>query len=228
MEFLREQIDFASVENKIVMESIGEGKKEKTYWLNGIHCQCEKKNQNGRIYPKPIMEREIKKLNETKIKQNRFISELGHPADMEIHFDKISHNTTKLVLEGNDGIGHSKILSTPSGLIARVLMDDGILLGMSTRGIGTLKESVVQSDFNLGFIDIVTDPSCPDAWVQTVMEAKREWVIENGILLEKDISEAEKEVDKIIVEHSFSKEDKQAAFIKLFGDVINKIQRKHV
>ena len=228
MEFLREQVDFASVENKIVMESVGEGKQVKTYWLNGIHCQCDKKNQNGRIYPKPIMEREIKRLNEVKIKTNRFISELGHPADLELHFDKVSHNTTSLILEGYDGIGRSKVLNTPSGLIAKVLMDDGVPLGMSTRGIGTLKESVVQSDFRMEFIDIVTDPSCPDAWVQTVMESKKEWVIENGILLEKDISDAEKELDKIIVEHKFSAEDKAAAFLKLFQDTMNKIKGKHL
>jgi hypothetical protein len=228
MEFLREQVDFASIENKIITEAIGEGKTAKAYWLNGIHLQCEKKNQNGRIYPKPIIEREIKKLYETKIKDNRFISQLGHPSDMELNFEKVSHNTVSLTLEGNDGFGKSKVLNTPCGLIAKALMDDGIRLGMSTRGIGTLKESIVQSDFNLGFIDIVSDPSCPDAWVQTVMEAKREWVIENGILLEKDMIDAEKEVDKIIVEHSFSKEDKQAAFIKLFGDVMNNIKRKHL
>ena len=99
---------------------------------------------------------------------------------------------------------------------------------MSTRGVGTLKESVVQADFNMGFIDIVTDPSCADAWVQSLVESKREWVIENGILTERAIEEAEKEVDKIIVECRYSVEDKSAAFLKLFNDTMMKIKGKHI
>ena len=227
MEFLREEIDPSNFKNEIIEESVGE-QKVKTYWLSGIHCQCEKKNQNGRIYPKPIIEREIKKLNDTKIKHNRFLSELSHPDSNELHFDRVSHITTSLVLEGNDGIGKSKILNTPCGLIVKVLMDDGVSLGMSTRGVGTLKESIVQNDYNLSFIDIVSDPSCADAWVSSVMESKKEWVLENGILTEKEFVQAEKEIDNIIVECKFSVEDKQAAFTKLFNEVLANIKNKYV
>ena len=146
----------------------------------------------------------------------------------ELNFDRVSHITTSLVLEGNDGIGRSKILNTPCGLIVKVLMDDGVSLGMSTRGVGSLKESIVQNDYNLSFIDIVSDPSCADAWVSSVMESKKEWVLENGILTEKDFSQAEQEIDKIIVEHKFSIEDKQAAFTKLFNEVLANIKKKYV
>jgi hypothetical protein len=130
-------------------------------------------------------------------------------------------------VEGNIAMGKSLVLDTPMGKIAKALIDGGVKMGISSRGVGTLKESIVQNDFMVSAIDLVSDPSAPSAFMTAVMEGKKEWVFENGILTEKELQETQQEVNKIIIEHQFSIEDRQAAFMKLFGDVMQSLRTKH-
>jgi hypothetical protein len=164
----------------------------------------------------------------SKIAQNRFLGELNHPNTIEINLDRVSHMTTSLIMEGNDVIGRSKILDTPMGLICKALIDGGVKLGVSSRGVGTLKESIVQSDFSLAAIDIVSEPSAPSALMDGILESKKEWVLENGILTEKEYQEVTEQVEKVIIENQFSKEDRAAAFLKLFNETLIKIRTKHI
>jgi hypothetical protein len=226
MILLREEVDFSCIKNEIILESIGEGKAVKNYWLNGIHMQSEIENGNKRRYPHQIIAREIKKIMEGKIAQSRFVGELNHPNTIEINLDRVSHLTTSLIMEGNDVMGRSKILDTPMGLICKALIDGGVKLGVSSRGVGTLKESVVQSDFSLAAIDIVSEPSAPSALMDGILESKKEWVLENGILTEKEYVDTIAQVEKVIIENQFSKEDRGAAFLKLFQETLNKIKTK--
>lgn len=225
IELLREEIDFQSITNDIVTESISEGKSIKNFYLSGVHLQSEIKNQNGRIYPRGVIEREVNRINESKIKQNRFVGQLNHPEDLEINLERVSHLTTVLKMEGNDVYGKSKLLDTPLGLIAKKLVEGGVKLGVSSRGAGTLKNSIVQNDYNLLCVDIVSDPSCSSAWVDPLYESK-EWIMENGLLTEKQFDDSRKELDKIIVECKFSIEDKRAAFLNLFQKTLREIGSK--
>lgn len=226
-ELIIETMDMDSVVNQIVTESVN-NQQIKNYYLSGIHLQSEVKNGNGRIYPRTIIEREVKRLTEGKIKQNRLIGELEHPNSCSINLERVSHITKELRLEGNDVYGKSMLLDTPMGKIAKSLIDGGVKLGVSSRGVGTLKESIVQNDFALHCIDIVADPSAPQAFVNGILESKKEWVMENGILTEKELETTLKQVDQIIIENQFSVDDRKAAFLKLFNDSLAKIQNKFV
>jgi hypothetical protein len=226
-EILREAIDFASVENEILEES-DNGKSVKQYFIKGPFLQAEVKNGNSRIYPLSILEREVLSINESKIKNNRCIGELGHPPTIEINLDRVSHLIKELKMEGNYGIGKALMVDTPMGKIGKSLIDAGVKLGVSTRGVGTLKNQIVQNDYRLITVDVVSDPSAPDAWMEAVFESNREWVIENGILTEKELKQVIVNADKIVVEHKFTKEEKAAAFIKLFTETMNTIKGKHI
>jgi hypothetical protein len=154
--------------------------------------QAEQKNRNNRSYPKHIMEREVNRYVDEHIKQNRAYGELGHPSGPTINLERVSHMIKELREDGNNYIGRAKIMDTPYGNIVKNLMDEGARLGVSTRGMGSLKERngcmEVQDDFHLATAaDIVADPSAPDAFVHGVMEGK-EWVWDNGILKEVDIA----------------------------------------
>lgn len=211
--------DLLCIENQI-FEDTG---KKKQFFIEGIFAQSEKKNGNGRSYPKRILETQVNKLSE-KIQQNRLIGELDHPQTAEINLNRVSHLIKELKMDGNDCTGRAMIIvDTPCGLIAKALMESGVKLGVSTRGLGTVKNGVVQSDFILRTIDIVADPSAPDAFISAIIESKTEWVLENGILVEKDIENIIKDADSISLEHKFSKEEKTAAFMNLFQDMIKKI-----
>ena len=225
MELLREVIDFQSITNEIISENVGEGKSIKNIYLSGVHMQSEKKNQNGRVYPRQVIEREVKRINESKIKQSRFVGELNHPESLEVNLERVSHLTSVLRMEGNDVYGKSKLLDTPLGLVAKKLVEGGVKLGVSSRGAGTLRESIVQNDFSLVCVDIVSDPSCSDAWVDPLLENKA-WVMENGILTEKQYDASLKVLDNIILECKFSLDDKKAAFLKLFQDTLANIGSK--
>lgn len=225
-ELIIEHIDFDSLSCEFITETVN-GMPKKNMYITGPHLDSEVKNGNGRMYPRAIIEREIKRLNETKIKQNRLMGELNHPNNVEINLERVSHLTKELRLEGNIGFGKSMLLDTPMGKIAQALGEGGVKLGVSSRGVGTLKESVVQNDYNLVCIDIVSDPSGPNCFVDNILESKKEWVFENGILTEKQLEETLQEVNKIIVETQFSKEDRQAALLKMFQDAMRKIALKH-
>lgn len=225
MELLIEEIDFQSITNEVISESISEGKMIKNLYLSGPHLQAVDKNQNERSYPYPVVEREVNKVNEMYIKNNRFLGELNHPNDLEINLERVSHMTTVLKMDGNIAYGKSKVLDTPLGLIAKKICEGGAKLGVSSRGAGTLKNGIVQNDYSLKCVDIVSDPSGQKCFVEGIMESK-EWVMENGILTEKQYDESRKALDKIIVECKFSIEDKRAAFLNLFQKTLQQIGKK--
>jgi hypothetical protein len=146
----------------------------KNTFIEGIFMQAEQPNRNGRIYRKPILEKEVDRYQQF-IKEKRALGELGHPANPSINLDKVSHLITNLRFEGNNVIGRAKILDTPMGKIAKNFVEEGVRLGVSSRGLGSLKlnkEGVneVQDDFHLATVDIVADPSAPQAFVQGIME----------------------------------------------------------
>lgn len=219
MEIIREEVDLQDVTNEIIEESAGMSK-TKNFYISGPFVQAEVVNGNRRSYPRAIIEREVEAHIKTKIAQNRALGELGHPPTSELNLDRVSHLIKELKMEGNTAFGKAQVLDTPCGQIVKKLMEANVKLGVSTRGVGSLKNGIVQNDYRLICVDVVADPSGPECFVQGVMEGK-EWVFENGILIEKEIQE---EVDQIIVETKFSLADKQAAFMKLFQDSIQKLR----
>jgi len=165
----------------------------KTLYIQGPFLVAETKNKNGRFYPVDTMKREVDRYNEEYVVKNRAFGELGHPDSPSINLDRVSHLITNLKQEGNQWVGKAKILETPMGKIAKSLMEGGAMLGVSSRGMGSLKEvngtNVVQDDYYLATAaDIVADPSAPGAFVSGIMEGK-EWVWDNGKVKEIDINE---------------------------------------
>ena len=180
----------------VIVEENENGKKD--YFIEGIFMQSEIKNRNGRIYPKEVIQKEVKRYNKEFVEQDRAFGELGHPEGPTINLDKVSHMITKLEEDGNNFVGRAKILSTPNGQIVKNLIDDGAKLGVSSRGLGSLESKgnaqYVKDDFQLATAgDIVADPSAPEAFVEGIMEGV-EWVYESGILKAKDIDEMQKEL----------------------------------
>ena len=173
-------------------------KGEKDYYIEGIFMQSEIKNRNGRIYPKQVIQEEVKRYNKEFVEKSRAFGELGHPEGPTINLDKVSHLITKLEEDGNNYVGRAKILSTPNGQIVKNLIDDGAKLGVSSRGLGSLESKgnaqYVKDDFQLATAgDIVADPSAPEAFVEGIMEGV-EWVMENGILKAVEVEEMQKEL----------------------------------
>jgi hypothetical protein len=170
---------------------------EKKYVIEGVFAQTDKKNRNGRVYPKPIMEKAVKQYVDTQVSKNRAVGELNHPEGPTVNLDKVSHLITDLKFEGNDVVGKAQILDTPMGKIVKGLLDGGVQLGVSTRGMGSLEQQngamVVKDDFMLSTIDIVQDPSAPDAFVNGIMEGV-DWVWDNGVLKPQVIEQMETEI----------------------------------
>ena len=194
MKLISEFNDYAV--EPVIVESNESGKKD--YFIEGIFMQSEIKNRNGRIYPKEVIQKEVKRYNKEFVEQDRAFGELGHPEGPTINLDKVSHMITKLEEDGNNFVGRAKILSTPNGQIVKNLIDDGAKLGVSSRGLGSLESKgnaqYVKDDFQLATAgDIVADPSAPEAFVEGIMEGV-EWVYESGILKAKDIDEMQKEM----------------------------------
>jgi len=162
----------------------------KNYFIEGIFMQSEKKNRNGRVYPRKVLLDEVKRYNKSYVKSNRAMGELGHPDGPTVNLERVSHIIKELKVEGDNVKGKAKILETPYGKIVKNLMDEGAKLGVSSRGMGSLKQkngvNEVQDDFMLSAVDIVADPSAPDAFVNGIMEGK-EWVWDNGVIRSKDI-----------------------------------------
>jgi len=172
---------------------------KKRQFIEGVFLQAEVKNRNGRMYPVKTLAREVAKYDESYIQKGRALGELGHPDGPSINLDRVSHRIVSLKQEGNNFIGKAQILETPMGRIAKNLLDEGVKLGVSSRGMGSLikKEgcNVVADDFMLATAaDIVADPSAPDAFVDGIMEGK-EWVWDNGILKESAVAEIKDEID---------------------------------
>jgi hypothetical protein len=193
MKLIREEIESAKV-------TITEGKDgKKRHFIEGVFLQGAIKNRNGRMYPVQTLAREVDKYNEQYIKKGRALGELGHPDGPTINLDRVSHLITSLTNEGNNFIGKARILDTPMGNIAKNLLDEGVKLGVSSRGLGTIKEEngmkVVMDDFMLATAaDIVADPSAPDAFVDGIMEGK-EWVYAGGAIHEQTIETIKRRID---------------------------------
>ena len=167
----------------LIEESEG---KPKSYFIEGVFMQAEKKNRNGRLYPKDTLMKEVSRYGKELVKNKRAMGELGHPEGPSLNLERVSHIITELKESDNNIIGKAKILDTPYGKIVKNLIDEGAKLGVSSRGMGSLKKkdngtNIVQEDFMLAAVDIVADPSAPDAFVNGIMEGK-EWIWENGIL----------------------------------------------
>lgn len=168
------------VDVRYIVEEVN-GKQER--YIEGIFMQAEKQNRNGRVYPRHVLSKEVERYNKDYVNKNRAFGELGHPDSPTINLDRVSHMITSLRSDGNNFIGKAKILDTPNGKIVKSLLDGGASLGVSTRGVGSLKPAngfqLVQDDFHLATAaDIVADPSAPDAFVQGIME-NAEWVLTN-------------------------------------------------
>lgn len=197
---------------------------KKDLFIKGPFMQAEQQNRNGRVYKLPILEREVARYNDEYVKQNRALGELGHPNGPTINLDRVSHKIVELTQDGNNFIGKAKILETPMGVITKNLLESGVRLGVSTRGMGSLKEvngiMEVQDDFFLATAaDIVADPSAPDAFVQGIMEGV-EWVWSNGILQQKQIESYKQTIQKT------SKKDIENTTLKVFEHFLNSLSNK--
>jgi hypothetical protein len=216
MKLITEEIE--SVE--VITESVN-GKK--TLYIQGPFLQTEQPNRNNRVYRLPVMEREVKRYTEQYVNKGRALGELGHPDGPTVNLDRVSHKIVSLQREGNNFIGKAQILSTPMGKIAESLLKEGVTLGVSSRGIGSVRPtkegySEVGEDFMLATAaDIVADPSAPDAFVQGIMEGK-EWCWDGGILKEKA---AEKTYNRIntLVDENVLEEYK----LSLFNEFLNSL-----
>jgi len=188
-------------EEIVQVEFLSEEKNgKKSHFIEGVFLQSEIKNKNGRVYPQGVLAREVAKYDEHHIQKGRALGELGHPEGPSINLDRVSHKIESLREDGNNFIGRAKILETPMGNIAKSLLDEGVRLGVSSRGMGSLKEkdgvNFVADDFMLATAaDIVADPSAPDAFVDGIMEGK-EWVWDNGILKESAVAQIKQEIDQ--------------------------------
>ena len=180
---------------QVITEAKADGKKE--YFIEGVFMQADKKNRNGRIYERSILENAVNKYVKEQVKTGRAVGELNHPDGPGINLDKVSHRITELRFEGSDVIGKASILQTPMGKIVEGLLEGGVKLGVSSRGMGSLekKNGVMQvgKDFMLATVDIVQDPSAPEAFVNGIMEGV-DWVWDNGILKPQEIEKIETEI----------------------------------
>ena len=191
LKLLTEFQDFSTLE--VLTESAEDG--SKVYRIKGPFLQAEVKNRNGRIYSKTLLEREIKNFVKEKVDTKRAMGELDHPATPQINLDRVSHLIESLDMEGNDGMGTAKLLDTPMGRIAQTLVKDGILLGVSTRGVGSLKGDKVNEDYKMITIDLVADPSAPNAFVEGILEGKNYIIGDDGNIVEVAIAELQRKVD---------------------------------
>ena len=180
----------------------GKGAKKKMY-IEGVFLQGNLKNRNGRMYPVDTLAKEVSRYNESFVAKGRAVGELGHPDGPTVNLDRVSHKIVDLHQEGNNFVGKAQLLETPMGKIAKSLLAEGVTLGVSSRGIGTLKEDrdglkVVGEDFQLATAaDIVAAPSAPDAFVNGIMEGK-EWVWEGGILREQFVDQTKKRINTLV------------------------------
>lgn len=191
----------------------------KNYFIKGVFMQAESQNRNGRVYPRPILESELRRYQQL-IDEKRSLGELGHPDTPTINLDKVSHLITELQFDGNNIYGKAKILPTPNGEITKSFINEGIKLGVSSRGIGSLKSvggiNQVQEDFKLSTVDIVADPSAPDAWVSGIMES-RDWVYIEGRFVEQDIEHVQKTIRKA------SRQDVERVAAQLFESFLKRL-----
>ena len=216
MKLIREEIETV----EFIVESKG-GKKQ--LYIEGVFLQGNIKNRNGRMYPMETLSREVKRYNETFVNKGRALGELGHPDGPTVNLDRVSHKITSLTEDGNNFKGKAQILNTPMGKIASSLLDEGVMLGVSSRGVGSLKTTneghkVVGEDFMLATAaDIVADPSAPDAFVSGIMEGK-EWVWDGGILREHQARKTYKQINTLVTQKQLDEKK-----LDLFNDFLNNL-----
>ena len=216
MKLIREEI-----ENVEVIVEQRDGKKN--LYIEGVFLQGDIKNRNGRMYPCGTLAKEVSRYNEAFITKGRALGELGHPDGPTVNLDRVSHKITSLRQEGSDFIGRAKILSTPMGNIAKSLLGEGVKLGVSSRGVGSVAMNnegvnVVGEDFMLATAaDIVADPSAPDAFVDGIMEGKN-WVWDGGVLREQQAAKTYKQINTLA-----SRRQLQEKKVKLFSDFLKNL-----
>ena len=217
MKLIREEIESV----KFLVEKTKSGKK--SMYIEGVFLQGNIKNRNGRMYPMETLRREVSRYNENHVQAGRALGELGHPDGPTVNLDRVSHKIVSLKENGSNFIGKAKILNTPMGKIASSLIEEGVKLGVSSRGIGSLKATregvnIVGDDFMLATAaDIVADPSAPDAFVEGIMEGK-EWVWEGSLLREKKAEEIRNSVEKLTLQRRLDEQK-----LNLFNDFLNSI-----
>ena len=205
---------------KIITEGKGSNK---NIYIEGVFLQGNIKNRNGRMYPVETLAREVNRYNEAFVGKGRALGELGHPDGPTVNLDRVSHKITSLVQEGDNFRGKAQLLNTPMGKIASSLLDEGVMLGVSSRGVGSLREDrdgckVVGEDFMLATAaDIVADPSAPDAFVSGIMEGK-EWIWDGGILREQQAAQTQKRINTLVDQKRL--EEKK---LELFGDFLTNL-----
>ena len=218
MKLITEHID---QELEIICEAKKNG--EKNYFIEGVFMQANQKNKNGRIYEKKVLEAAVDKYVTEQVKTGRAVGELNHPEGPTVNLDKVSHKINSLDFRGNDVVGKASILKTPMGKIVEGLLEGGVKLGVSSRGMGSLVQkngaSYVGDDFMLSTVDIVQDPSAPSAFVNGVMEGVN-WVWDNGIIKQQDIEEIETEIKEAKVGNLPEVE------IKAFKNFLSKLNLK--
>ena len=216
MKLIREEIE--SVEFLVEQRN---GKK--SMYIEGIFLQGNIKNRNGRMYPSEVLRKEVARYNESNIVSGRALGELGHPDGPTVNLDRVSHKIVSLKESGSNFIGKAKILGTPMGKIATSLIEEGVKLGVSSRGVGSLQQtkegySVVGEDFMLATAaDIVADPSAPDAFVSGIMEGK-DWVWDGGILREKDARKTYREINTLVDQKQLDEKK-----LNLFNDFLSNL-----
>lgn len=202
----------------ILDESTG----NKNYYIEGVFLQAEQKNRNGRIYPTAILEREVERFSKDYIVYRRSLGELNHPQEPSVNPERACHLIESLVKQGDNWIGRSKVLSTHVGNIVKGLLDDGVQLGVSSRGLGTLREDngvkYVNEDFYMSTIDVVSDPSAPEAWVNGIFEGREFYMGDD----EEFIDKVKKEIDFQTSKKGFSMVDEQITLIA-FQKMITKL-----
>ncbi len=196
-----------------ISEANADGEKE--FFIEGVFMQANQKNRNGRIYPTNVLEREVARYNKEYVEKNRAFGELGHPQGPTINLERVSHMIKSLTKEGDNFIGKAKIMDSPYGNIVKNLIKEGASLGVSSRGMGSLKAkngvNQVQDDFYLATAaDIVADPSAPDAFVEGIMEGV-EWILDGGKWIEQFVEQSQKEIKTV------SKEDLEEAKLRVFN-----------
>jgi hypothetical protein len=213
---------------KLITENIEEVKLlteekdgQKHLYIEGVFLQSEVRNRNGRVYPFSVLEKEVGRYNEEYVTKGRALGELGHPDGPTVNLDRVSHRITSLKAEGNNFVGKARILDTPMGNIAKSLLGEGVKLGVSSRGMGSIDRredaNYVMDDFMLATAaDIVADPSAPDAFVNGIMEGK-EWVWDNGLLKEKTVSKYQGYISES------SKRDLEARTLQVFEHFLSNL-----
>ena len=217
MKLIREEIESV----KYLVETTKSGKK--SLYIEGVFLQGNIKNRNGRMYPMETLRKEVSRYNESNVQSGRALGELGHPDGPTVNLDRVSHKIVSLRESGDNFIGKAKILSTPMGKIASALVEDGVKLGVSSRGIGSLRTTkegvnIVGDDFMLATAaDIVADPSAPDAFVEGIMEGK-DWVWEGGILRERYAEKTYKQINTLATQKQLDEKK-----LDLFQDFLNNL-----